>query len=290
MKGNHKNRIFQHRTMNCKNCDTPLNENAKFCSECGGKIIVDRLTFKMLITDALVRAFGWDSKFFTTVRFMFWKPEVILSAYINGVRKRYVNPIAFFAIGMTISLIIFNIFQEHYLEISGITEVTVSDTVQSSEAPVAVQFSPGELTPEQLEEIQLQMEIAAMVQRTILKYFNVYSFALLPIYTLIAFLVYGRKRNNYTEQLVINAYIQGFLFLVTILSFILSLFILRDLYMYSMIVTVGYYTYAYARFYKLNWKKAIVLFLKFLLILAVFMIVGVVIMVGLGILFAMLFR
>lgn len=264
----------------CKNCTQIISDVANFCPACGGKIIRERITFKTLISDAFWKAIGWDNKYLKTVWKLITKPEVILGEYIGGVRKRYVNPIAFFAIGMTISLIILNVYQEHFLELSGVADVQIDEDFQ---LPVDSAISFGtEAEPAQTEaSIRAQMQAIAYTQKTILKYFNVYSFALLPLYTLVGFLVF-RKKNNYTEHLIINAYLQGFLFLITNFFFVLSIFAFNELYTYSIIVAIFYYSYAYGRLYQLGFWKSVLYLLKFIGITLLLLILLSIIIIGIG--------
>ena len=110
------------------------------------------------------------------------------------------------------------------------------------------------------------MEINDKVQRFILQYFNLFSFLILPIYTWIAFRVF-RAPYNYGEHLVINAYLQGVTFLTTTVTFLLSLVISPAIYFMSMLITVGYYCYAYGKLYEYGLSEILMKLLKFIGIL-----------------------
>lgn len=84
--------------MNCKNCNLLLSDKASFCSNCGAKVIRNRLTFKNLIEYFSEQFLNYDNKFLQTFIHLFTKPEVVIESYINGTRKKYVNVISFFAI------------------------------------------------------------------------------------------------------------------------------------------------------------------------------------------------
>lgn len=104
--------------MNCKNCQDPLEENAHFCDNCGAKVIKSRITFKLLIIELFTNVFGVDSKFFITLKKMFTQPQEVINEYLIGVRKRYVNPFAYLAVGAAISLITFNFFSDDFIRIN----------------------------------------------------------------------------------------------------------------------------------------------------------------------------
>ncbi len=238
--------------MNCKNCHTTLTAEAKFCPNCGAKVVQERMTLKKLLSDIL-EALGYDSKFFVTLRRLIFSPEKPLGEYLAGVRKRYMNPFTFFAIGAAVALLIFDQFDKEYIALTG----------QMGEAQAGVSGGSGADVP-----LKLSNEV---IQKTILKYFNLFSFLLLPAYTWVAFIVFG-KPYNYGEHLVINAYLQGFSLMLTALFFLVSIFTFSGLYGFSFLLTIIYYSYTYARLYQHNVWQALFRLLKFigvLLLLAI---------------------
>lgn len=246
--------------MTCKNCHTNPNESDKFCATCGAQIIQKRITFKNLMSDFFNRFFGWDNKYFVTVKTLILKPELVLHGYVDGLRKRYVNPLTFFAIGVTVTILVFNLFQDDFLRISTGGGIN-SETIEAQMPEPVMGIGPEEMAERQALA-KAQMVLIMETQKSILKYFNLYSFLLLPLYAFIAFLVFG-KRYNYAEHLVINAYIQGMLFLNTTLFFLLGIFLLPDLYMFSIIPSILFYSYSYGRLFKQSFGKVILYLLKF---------------------------
>ncbi|OIQ26881.1 MAG: hypothetical protein BM555_06385 [Crocinitomix sp. MedPE-SWsnd] len=259
--------------MKCKNCQVSIEESANFCPACGAKNVRSRITLKSIVSEFADRVLGWDNKYFVTIKDMIVRPKLMFDGYIGGVRKKYVNPITFFALGMTISIIIFNFFHNEYLELS------------SSAGPVSVTNTPTmpddymidmDLTLEKRQELfhneNQTIEYMVKVQETILKYFQIYSFLLLPLYAFFSFLVY-RKKYNYGEHLVINAYLQGLMFIVTPLFFIGSLYIWADLYTISFILVFLIYMYVFTKLFEHTFLKSILYLLKFIGIGLAFMII-----------------
>ncbi len=89
--------------MECKNCGYSQDNSFNFCPECGAKVIHNRLTLKNLSRDIAHRAFDIDNTFARTFIHLFSKPEQVIANYIQGVRKRYLNPIGYFGIAITLS-------------------------------------------------------------------------------------------------------------------------------------------------------------------------------------------
>lgn len=282
--------------MNCKNCQTPLSSESKFCPTCGGKVITERITFKYLMKDVASNVFGWDNKYFRTLRAVITRPQVILKEYINGTRKKYMNPFSFFAIGAALALLVFNQFADEYVELSNslnegqieLMEKAMHDNI--TETQKEKHLKAGEAVPDEAalaEEFkQEQLDRNAEVQKSILKYFNLFAFVILPIYTFIAFLVFG-KPYNYGEHLVINAFIQGVTFLMTVLFFLGSLFVSPHLYFLSMLVMVIFYTYVYAKLYDLTFGKSMVKVLKFIGVLLGVILAFAVVLFIIGVIFGL---
>ncbi len=223
------------------------------------------------MTDMFRNILGLDNTYLRTLKAMFVSPELVLSDYMNGVRKRYFPPFGFFAIGAALALFAFQHFSEDYIALSQGLNESQFEVIDKAIEP------DKQMDVEVLEE---QLQTSEDIQRVILRYFNLFSFLLLPFYALMSHIVY-RKPYNFGEHLVANAYLQGVTFLFTLFFFLLSLIIDPGLYMVSMIFVVVYYTYAYGKWYKLSFGKSIVKLLLFLLVSIGFFL-GLILLVALG--------
>jgi len=103
--------------MNCKNCERPLRTDYSFCSNCGAKIIRNRLTFKNLWFDIIERYFNVDNTFLRTFLHLFTKPQEVIIGYISGVRKKYLNPISYLGIALTLSGILLFVLRKANIDI-----------------------------------------------------------------------------------------------------------------------------------------------------------------------------
>jgi hypothetical protein len=125
--------------MTCKNCNFSLQDSDDFCNKCGAKVIKERITLASL-SSYVLQALGWESNFFRTLRGLFVNPQIVLQEYIDGTRKKYANPFAFFAIMSAISLFVFTSFSEEYyqmtMQVNSIDAVTketlLSDVVDET--------------------------------------------------------------------------------------------------------------------------------------------------------------
>ncbi len=164
--------------MDCKNCGASLRSDFDYCPSCGAKVIRNRLTLRNIGQDLSFQVFNLDNTFFKTFRHLFSKPETVLNSYISGTRKRYMNPISYFAIAITLSGILFFVLRNIY-------EVNLtSNSFSEKQAPTNMDF--------------------------IFDYQGLLSYLIMPIYALMSWLLFiDIKKLNYTEHLVANAYIIG---------------------------------------------------------------------------------
>ncbi len=89
--------------MNCKNCENQLQESANFCNDCGAKVISKRLTIKNLFIHFSEQFFNYDNTLLKTIKHLVISPELVIDGFIFGIRKRYINPVSFFAISITVA-------------------------------------------------------------------------------------------------------------------------------------------------------------------------------------------
>ena len=78
-------------SLDCKNCAQPLHNSDKFCSNCAAKIVNQRITVKNLFSDFTNNVFGWDNKFFVTLRMLVLKPHILFKefVFISGIYLQF---------------------------------------------------------------------------------------------------------------------------------------------------------------------------------------------------------
>ena len=89
--------------MECKNCLYSQPTVFNFCPECGAKVIKNRLTLKNLAIDVFQRFLDVDNTFVKTFRHLCVKPDAVIDSYVKGIRRKYLNPIGYFGIALTLS-------------------------------------------------------------------------------------------------------------------------------------------------------------------------------------------
>ncbi|MGB3607786.1 MAG: DUF3667 domain-containing protein [Psychroserpens sp.] len=242
--------------MNCKNCHLELTSHSDFCNSCGGKVIRNRLTFKNLFEHISETFFNYDNKLLRTFIDLFKTPETVIEGYINGVRKRYVNPISYFGLAITVTGLYILILTKFY--------------------PEALDFSM--FTAEGQEE--LQKKNMSFVQ----EYMSILMMLYIPIYALIARITFvGFNKFNYTELLIVFLYWQSQTSIISsVLVIIAAMFginngVISLVFLPLMMLYAGY---IFKRIYNLTFSQILLRTLLFLVVLAVVFVIVVVIIVG----------
>ncbi|NYJ27577.1 DUF3667 domain-containing protein [Allomuricauda sp. ARW1Y1] len=239
--------------MTCKNCDNNLRTDFGYCPTCGAKVVRSRLTLKNVWEDISFQVFNLDNTLLKTIRHLFTQPDEVINSYVNGTRKRYMNPISFYAIGVTLSGIMFYVLQNIY-------EVKLTET----------SFSNGN----------------APNMDYVFDYQGILSYLIMPFYALLTWILFLDKRVlNYTEHLVANAYIYG---QVTFVQFLICipLFGLFDVSYepvngFILLFMVTYQFYVLKKIHKTGIFNTIIRWFAYLVLLLV-------LMIGIGIIFALI--
>ncbi|MCF2873495.1 MULTISPECIES: DUF3667 domain-containing protein [unclassified Tenacibaculum] len=262
--------------MNCKNCNEVLEVNDHFCDNCGAKIIKERITFRFLMVE-LFAVLGFDSLFFKTLKKTLQAPQDVLNEYMNGVRRRYVNPFAYLAVGAALSLIIYNFFSEDYIRMQGsLNESQVKEIKETANKDLS---NVKNLSEKELRRIKAQQQIAKkQIQFMngwvgfVLNNFNIMTFLFLPFYALMSKLTYP-KPYNYGEHIVMNAYIQGTMMFISIITFFLAMLIHPVVFSASFFLTIVYYLYVFHKLFKHNFWRSFLKLLRFILVLILLVII-----------------
>lgn len=122
----------------CLNCGADLYD--RFCHKCGQENIEPRQSFWQLTVHFFEDLTHFDGKFFTTVKYMFTKPGLLTSEYVNGKRAAYVNPIRMYLFVSAMFFIVFGMLSHNEEKAADIKELqaltdslaAVGDTLQNA--------------------------------------------------------------------------------------------------------------------------------------------------------------
>lgn len=253
--------------MNCKTCNYSIETAAKYCLNCGAKIVEERLSLKGTWEEFIGPFFSWDNNFWRTFFGMFKNPKDVLEAYINGARKKYFHPFSYIVLYATIAVFFYKFFP-----------IEFSDG-----------FSNG-LNTDKSPKNDIKIEMNLFLE-WLMGYYNFLVLSLIPVYSLTSYLVYYKKGHNFFEHLVFNSYLQSnlgfislllqvilvtyfgitfqtFSLLLIIIFILFTLFALKKLYTqnFKQVLTSGIlYILIFLGFYIIVFFIASILFIGFLL-------------------------
>lgn len=218
--------------MNCKNCDTILTNESLYCHTCGAQVVKNRLTLKNLLKHFTETYFNYDNKFIQTIINLFVKPENVIGSYIDGVRKKYINPVSFLAISFTLSGFHLFFFKDNLKEIMASSGMSV---------------------------YQGQEKFGEAVYNFVFDYNSFLYFAIIPGFAIISWMVFINKKYNFTEHVIIYLYTMSFSSIVSIFLTVFIVLIAPKIYMtFSFSVyflLFVYHIFLLKRLFKLSGKQ-----------------------------------
>lgn len=230
--------------MTCKNCDARLRTDYLYCPACGAKVIRNRITIKNLWTDFLERYFNLDNTFIRTVVHLTTKPEVVIEGYLQGIRRKYLNPISYMGIAITLSgLIVFLM-------------------VKSGDAMNFDMLNNNVSTRYQEKLMDFILDYQALI-----------FLLFVPMMTIAGWLCFDQKRYNFAERTIIFMYALAHYSLVIFLPSIIVLFFIPEQYFIfsfiGILFMVVYTTYVIIRISKSRGVALIARLLLFYFILLI---------------------
>lgn len=92
--------------MNCKNCNNTINDDHKYCPECGQKLN-DLLTIGSLFKETISNYFSTDSRIIRSIKPLVFKPGYLAMKFVEGKRLFYLHPTQFY---LFLSVLFFFLF------------------------------------------------------------------------------------------------------------------------------------------------------------------------------------
>ena len=238
--------------MKCKNCHTELDEHDDYCRSCGAKVIRNRLTFKNLFEHLSETFFNYDNKLLRTFVQLFKYPEDVIVGYINGVRKKYINPISFFGLALTLSGLSLFIIKKFYLQYLDFSDL--------------------------FEGVAASQNIAEATSGGALEYNSIVYSCFVPLFAFISWIVFLDKKYNFTEHVIIYLYSMSLVSVVSVFAAQTVLILAPDSYLLFSLLSWPlmflYHCYILKRIFKLSYGNLI---LKSIIFLAIFFVIYIVI-------------
>lgn len=183
----------------CKNCGNQF--IGKFCNQCGEKLYTDEdKKLKHFFEEAFHFITHFDSKFFKTVKLVFFKPGFVSQEVSNGVRKKYFKPVSLFLIGVIIYLL-FPLAQGMNIYFNG--------HLGQYEA-LGIHF-PGNWVEAKMASRNIsQAQLAELFDKKSEKVSKILLFIIIPLTGLWLRLLFSRKDKYYFDHFTLAAEINTF--------------------------------------------------------------------------------
>ncbi|MCU0420020.1 MAG: DUF3667 domain-containing protein [Cyclobacteriaceae bacterium] len=178
---------------NCQNCGTSI--RGKFCTECGQRTTVKRLTWRDGWNDFWSRVYGFDGMFPRTLRDLTLRPGKAAREYINGVRVKYYGPVGYLFLMVTL-----------FLLVASMLGISMAEFFGSQQAGMGMEQSEG------------QAKFNKMLFEAISENMRLFSFCLIPFITLMAMLFFRKSKLNFLEHSVMPLYLSGHIYWLSIIT------------------------------------------------------------------------
>lgn len=247
--------------MNCKNCNTELQEQDEYCKSCGGKVIRQRLSFKNLFEYLSETLFNYDNKLLRTLTQLFKHPEDVIVGYITGVRKKHIDPISFFGLSLTLSGLSIFIIKKFYIQYLDFSNL--------------------------FEGLKISQDVFNTTYGSALEYNSLFYSVLIPVFALISWVVFLDKKYNFTEHVIIYLYTMSLMSIISVfVAQVVLLLIPASYFVFSLMIfplMFIYHCYAVKKIFKLSIGNLI---LKSIVALCLFFVAYIVITI---VVFAIMF-
>jgi len=238
----------------CINCKTEL--EGPYCYSCGEKIITDKdFTIKKLLEQSVDVFTHLDSKVFTTLKWLLFKPGELSVAYITGLRKPFMKPFQIF--------ILTNIL--FFLLLSNIDIFRMPSTYFFSVKNIGGYHITDIVLRKTLETSQTKNEIALIYDLKSATLAKTYVIIFIPLLSFVFALLFIRKKLQIGKHIVFSTHLFSFLLILLIIwspIFILLPKIRLDkIYLINLpllLIWVVYFGIAIKRFYKPKWIYTII--------------------------------
>lgn len=201
----------------CINCGSPV--DARYCSQCGQVNPPKHLNLLTLYTDFQSRIYGFDGMFPRTLRDLTVRPGTVALQYIQGNRVKYVAPVGYFFLALTMYLVIMELLSIDLYELSKSNNPLDTATSENQE--------------------KFQRYFSDLMSR----YMRIFSFLLIPITAAFALLFFRKQKLNILEHSILVFYISGHLLWFSLIALFIYKLTGFNLNIYQLILQAGFYAF-----------------------------------------------
>lgn len=182
----------------CINCGQPITN--KFCSNCGQRAGVKRITFREGWEDFWARIYGFDGMFPRALKDLTFRPGEAARIFLAGNRARYYGPVGYFFLMITLFLLA--------LSLLGIDVVDFMKAMGETTRPAA-----------SIKVGSPQEKLMTDTMRVVTENLKVIAFIYIPFQAFSSRFIFFRNAGyNFIEHCVLPLYLQGHIYWLSIAS------------------------------------------------------------------------
>ncbi len=224
-----------------------------FCPRCGQKYIGSRFTLKQSFLWIFDQILNLEKGIWYTTKILLVNPAKGIKDFLSGATVRYMHPFRFVFVLATLSALLTVLFSIEQVEAYQQTSQLYDGT---------------ELNPRQVENTKKVMEIFK-------KYLALFLMLAIPFNAMGSALIYKKKKYNYTEHLILNAYAYGLTLMLSIPLYLL--FILPNgIFWNGAIGTMVYFlglAWVFSKFFKEHFIESILKVILLSILALIFLII-----------------
>jgi hypothetical protein len=247
----------------CPNCGYQTSEN--YCARCGQETHLHNDTFGGLIMHFAGHYFHYDSKFWQTMKVLWFSPGKLTLAYWNKQRMRYIPPISLYIFVSAVFFLIFFIIPKNKA-----THAVVYDSHTDSAKASQITFTYGSKSwTKSIGDSVKKKEFTGVskdkkidpkeVEERALHLLPKVFFFMIPLMGFVLFLMfYRRKELTYVNHIIFALHYHSFWF---------SVMLLEVLYQYDAgaavvnfifyLLSALYFVVALRNVYKISWARSV---------------------------------
>ncbi|MCF8277630.1 MAG: DUF3667 domain-containing protein [Flavobacteriales bacterium] len=272
----------------CSNCHAPIKAAHKFCATCGQEQRNLHIGFWELIKEYVSDNFNFDTRLMITLKYLLFKPGLLTQEFSAGRRASYVPPIRLYLFISFIGFLVMGFDVEDWKNWN--TKPTKKENATlSTDSTITNKSDSGFVTlkgsnpdlgaeidliiPElELEESSIALRLVTQLSRLLddpdkhgsqfrdefYKNLSLSMFFLMPVFALLMWLMWGKPRPFYIDTVIFSLHLHSFIFLLLIISNLVSLLIDSDwLDPLVVILTLSYLIFGLKRLKNISTFRAI---------------------------------
>jgi hypothetical protein len=206
----------------CRNCGAGL--SGRFCSNCGQTADVHVPSTRELIHEALEGLTHSDSRIWSTLKSLLFKPGSLTLEFVAGRRAAYLPPFRLYLILSVVFFLVasFSHFQEHPVIIQSGHRATEADCTDSALEVFQLSKNPEWNQRLQRACIGIVRDNGTNLLHTALALMSKAMFVLVPLVAFVHMLMYWWPRYRYAVHLLFFLHLHAFFFFDATLLALLS--------------------------------------------------------------------